>query len=146
MKTNKPLTPKQQSFVINYIKNGFNGYQAMVDAGYSHTVARVKVTSMLDNPNIKQRLAKAYQKVEARHELMLCMSIQDKAKILTQIIYDIVPQDGSEPKRDYYKDALKAINELNKMQGDYAPDKRLNVTVDATKERLLEARRQYEEF
>lgn len=140
------LTEKQSNFVLNYIKNGCNAKQAALAAGYTMSVAKVKGTSMLANPLIKERLAQAYSRIERQEIEALCMSIKEKASILSSIIYDVIPKDGTEPKRDYYKDAIKAIQELNKMSGDYAPDKRLSLTVDATKERLLEAKRVYEEY
>ena len=146
MKTRRQLTDKQQNFILNYIKNGCNGYKAMIDAGYTHDAARCKVNTMLDHPLIRERINGAFKKVESRRELAIFMTLHEKIGVLTRIIDDVIPRDGSEPKRDYYKDALKALQELNKMQGDYAPDKRLNVTVDATKDRLKEAKRIYEEY
>lgn len=141
------LTQKQYDFVINYIKNGFNAYQAALDAGYSKTFARVKTQSLINHPVINQRISKAYKAVEMSQVNQLCMSIVDKARVLDRIIRAIIPLDEAEPiKLDYVKDAIRAIAELNKMQGDYAPDKRLSITVDATKERLKEVKQMYDEY
>lgn len=143
----KPLTQKQYNFTLNYIKNGFNAYQASLDAGYSQTFATVKSGQLITHPEIKKRIAKAYQAVEVKNHNTLCMSITDKAKVLDRIIRAVVPLDETLPvDKEYMKDAIRAIAELNKMSGDYAPDKRLSVTVDATKERLREAKRVYEEY
>lgn len=140
------LTDKQQSFVINYVQSGGNAKLAALQAGYSKVYAETNTTRLITNEAIRQRLAKAYQTVERKHQSRLCMTLEEKARVLSAIIYDVVPRDGSEPKRQHYPDAINAIKELNKMQGDYAPDKRLSVTVDATKNRLAQVKKQYEEY
>ena len=141
------LTQKQYDFTLNYIKNGFNAYQAALDAGYSASYAKFKSHTLIHNPVINQRVTKAYQTIEMQQMKTLCMSIQDKAKVLDRIIRAVIPLDETEPvKLDYMKDAIRAISELNKMAGDYAPDKRLSITVDATKEKLKEVRKIYDEY
>lgn len=141
------LTQKQYDFTLNYIKNGFNAYQAAIDAGYSHNYARFKAPSLIHNPVINQRVTKAYQTIEMQQMKAICMSMQDKVKVLDRIIRAVIPLDETEPvKLDYMKDAIRAISELNKMSGDYAPDKRLSITVDATKEKLKEVRKIYDEY
>lgn len=140
------LTQKQERFVTEYISNGFNGYQAALYAGYAPTSAVVASSKLPNHPIIKKRIARAYNKISEELETELSITLADKMKVLARIIYDIIPLDGSEPKRDYYKDALKAMSELSKMQGHYMPDKRVQVTVDGTKERLIEAQKIYEEF
>jgi hypothetical protein len=147
IKVKKQLTEMQHKFVLEYVRNGFNISKAARDAGYSASFSKVHSHKLISNPLIKERIEKAYRIVEATQDRLLCMSLQDKAKVLSQIIYDIVPQDGvSEPKRQYYKDAIKAIQELNLMAGDYAPEKQGGITIDATKDKLLEAKRIYEEY
>lgn len=139
----KPLTEKQYSFVTNYIKNGFNAYQAARDAGYSEYFARTKTLTLVEHPNIKHRIEKAFQKVEQRIEV----SFDWRINKLKRLIDAIIPDDTTKAINVRQgKTAIAAMAELNKMFGDYAPDKRLSVTVDATKERLQEARRQYEEY
>lgn len=146
MKGCKPLNDREQLFVTHYIKNGYSARAAARSAGYSNASSESYAHQLLDKRHIQERITSAYKKVEARHARELCMSIEAKAKILTQIIYDVIPQDGSPPKREYYASALKAISEMNKMSGDYAPDKRLSVTVDATKDKLIEAKKVYEDY
>jgi len=147
MKSDKTLTELQYNFVLNYVKNGFNAYQAAINAGYAESVAKVEAHKILAKPQVREHLRRAYQRVEAKQLNVLCMTMQEKAKVLSRIIYDIVPKDKSqEPKRKHYDQAIKAIAELNKMSGDYAPDKRLSLTVDATKDKLEEVKRQYEDY
>ena len=147
MKPTKTLSEQQYSFVLNYIRNGFNGYRAAVDAGYSESGAKMRASSLLVQPQIREHINKAKQIIDHQRLKELCVAFEDKAEVLTRIINDIIPKDKKiEPKRALYKDAIKAISELNKMCGDYAPEKRLALTVDATKERIQDAQKQYEEF
>lgn len=141
------LTERQSKFVLNYINNGYNAYKAAIDAGYSENFAHDRSGQLVYHPAIAERICKAYTTVEVSEFKEMCMSVREKAEILDRIIREVVPKDPTQPiKLDYIKDAIKAIQELNKMSGSYAPDRRLNVTVDATKERLLEAKRVYKEY
>lgn len=75
------------------------------------------------------------------------MSIKDRAEILDRIIHEVIPKDKSQPiKHEYMKDALKAIQELNKMSGAYMPDRKININIDDTKNKLIEAKRIYEDY
>ena len=136
------LTQKQYDFTINYIKNGFNAYQAALSAGYSPTYSNIHAHKMLEHPIVKKHIQKAYQKLDRKIDI----TVEWKAKKLKRIVDNILPDDGSPDLVACYKDAIKAINELNKMQGDYAVTKTLNVTVDETKGRLIDARKIYEEY
>jgi phage terminase small subunit len=147
MAISKYLTDMQYNFVLNYVRNGFNAYQAARSSGYSEDTAKAEAYKLLAKPLVKQHIAKAQEKVDQQRLNKLYLTMEQKAKVLTRIIYDVVPKDKTqEPKREYYKDALKAISEMNKMQGDYAPEKRLSLTVDATKDKLKEINKQYEEY
>jgi phage terminase small subunit len=137
------LTQKQYNFCSSYIKNGFNAYQAAINAGYSHNYANVKAPMLLQHPIIKQRIEKAYTKAEDQ----LGMDWQWKLRKLKRVIDTFIPDDDTTKLNTFETGiALKAIAELNKMHGDYAPDKRISMTVDATQSKLLEARKQYKEY
>jgi phage terminase small subunit len=141
------LTEKQFNFALNYIRNGNNVSKAALDAGYSKRYANGDASNLLKHKGIKERVNNAYDKLVRKQDHILSITIQDKAKVLTRIIYDIVPKDESiEPKREHYKTAIAAIAELNRMAGDYAPDKRLSVTVDATQDKLNDAKKIYNEY
>ena len=147
MKATKPLTEMQYNFVTNYIKNGFNAYQAAISAGYSHDYANSTIPRMLEQPNIKPRIEKAMAKAEDKLINHLGLTYEWKAKKLKRVIEEFIPEDKTiKLNASQTKVGLSALAELNKMQGDYAPDKRLSVTVDATKEKLEEIKKQYEEY
>lgn len=147
MAITKTLTEMQHNFVLNYIRNGFNAYQAAVSSGYSEDTAKAEAYKILAKPLVKQHVIKAQEVVNQTRIKQLYITMDRKAKLLMRIINDVIPKDKSiEPKREYYKDAIKAIQELNKMQGDYAPERRLSLTVDATKDKLKEVKKQYEDY
>jgi hypothetical protein len=97
-------------------------------------------------PKIAERINAVRTVIDADFEKELAITIKDKCHYLMRIVNDILPRDGTIPVRKHYDQAMRALDMLNKMQGHYMPDKKLSVTVDATKERLLEAKRVYEEY
>lgn len=136
------LTEKQIKFCIALAENGGNAYQAAIKSGYSENYARIKAHKLARKPSIKERLAVAYQQAENDFDI----SFEWKIKKLKRII-DLVSDDLAQVVTPAQaRAAIQAIAELNKMEGHLAPNKRLNLTVDVTKARLLEAKRQYEEY
>jgi phage terminase small subunit len=144
-RVSKPLTQKQYDFVLNYIKNGFNGYQAAIDAGYTHSSAKVQASQLLANDTIKQRIDKAYQEAERKIIHNLGITYTWKMKRLKHVVEQYLPLD-KDLKASDVKIGLQALTEMNKMMGDYAPDKRLNLTVDATTSKMKEVRKIYDEY
>lgn len=133
----------QYAFATYYVQNGFNAYQAAIDAGYSENYARVKIHALIKHPAIQEQLAQ----VRETQVRKLSQEFQWKVGKLKRIINAFIPDDTEIAlKPGETKVAVSAMIELNKMHGDYAPDKRLSLTVDMTKDKLLEAKRQYEEF
>jgi len=117
------LTPKQDAFVKEYILNGGNGTQAAITAGYSPDTAQQMATENLTKPLIKAALGS--HKEELKEEFTI--SIEKKKMWLEEIIgrcmqhEPVMDKDG--PTGEYKfgaNDAIKAINELNKMDGDHA--------------------------
>ena len=139
------LTDKQYQFTLNYIKHGYNAYQAAIASGYSEKYARVQAPGLINHPPIFERIAKAHQALELKRMEELTITISDKAHMLMRIINDVMPQEG-EIKRQYYKSALQAIDMLNKMSGHYAPTKSLSVNVETTRAKIKEAKRIYNEY
>lgn len=139
-----PLTKMQVSFCQNYIANGFNAYKAAIEAGYSHDKARKGVTQFLQKPEIKNAIQEASQASKISIVEKLGITFDWRAGKLRQIIESIV--SDTEVRQQYAKTAIAAIAELNKMTGDYAPDKSLRLNVDMTKERLKDVKKAYEEY
>lgn len=62
------LTPKQKAFVREYKKNGGNGTQAAIKAGYSENTADVIATENLRKPNVKKALEIEEKKLQKKYE------------------------------------------------------------------------------
>lgn len=62
------LTPKQKAFVREYKKNGGNGTQAAIKAGYSENTADVIATENLRKPSIREALEKEERKLQEKYE------------------------------------------------------------------------------
>ena len=100
---------RQKRFVQEYITNGHNAYRAALDAGYTKNTAIACSAKMPTNPTVKPLLDKAMAVADRVLELDLGITIKTKGQWLLQLIEDVL--DPNDPKRDYYKDAIKAIQE-----------------------------------
>ena len=125
----KRLTLKQKRFVDNYISNGGNGAQAVIDAGYNVTSRSSIHTISCENlkkPLIRLELEKQGYKdsglissdavLEARkidEKNNRISSRAERAAFLTSIYEDDSLIIGAR---------LKAVDMLNRMYGDYRSD------------------------
>ena len=130
---NKRLTLKQKRFVDSYIRNGGDGAQAVLDAGYNVTsTSSIHAISCenLKKPLIRLALEKqGYEDcglidsnavLEARkidEENNRISSRVERATFLTKVFEDDSLIIGAR---------LKAVDMLNKMYGDYRSDAILN--------------------
>ena len=62
------LTPKQKAFVREYKKNGGNGTQAAINAGYSEESARAISCENLTKPYIQEALKQEEKKLQEKYE------------------------------------------------------------------------------
>ena len=62
------LTPKQKAFVREYKKNGGNGTQAAISAGYSEESARAISCENLTKPYIQEALKQGEKKLQEKYE------------------------------------------------------------------------------
>ena len=62
------LTPKQKAFVREYKKNGGNGTQAAIKAGYSEKTARKIAAENVTKPVIREALAQEEKKLQEKYE------------------------------------------------------------------------------
>lgn len=138
----KNLTPKEKLFCKAYLANGFNGTQAAITAGYSEKCARQIATRLLTKVHIKQYLQKRMEKIEQK----LDMTVEWKLEKLKKCIELSLPEIDGETVLANHNALLGAINESNKMQGHYAPEKHqnTNLNADMEKDQLDELLKQYE--
>lgn len=143
MKSKQTLTKMQFAFVNEYIKNGFNAYQAGLAAGYSPTYSKVRTGLLIKKPQVQEIISKAQDKAIDK----LSIDWAWKVGKLKRVIEEFIPTDSNiDLNKDRVKVGLTALAELNKMHGDYAPDRRLNMTVNATLEKLQDIRKTYDEY
>ncbi len=140
--TKKPLTPMQYTFCSEYVKNGGNAYQAAIKAGYSESYSQFKAPSLIHKPRLAERMESALRRIEHK----LDVPFEWRINKLKRLVNAIIPDGEGDIKIVHGKIAIQALAEINKMYGDYAPEKRMNMTVNATLDKLTEARKAYEEF
>lgn len=75
------LTPKQKAFVREYKKNGGNGTQAAISAGYSEDSARAISCENLTKPYIQEAIAQEEKKMQEKYEY----TIDDMVKELDDV-------------------------------------------------------------
>ena len=121
------LTHKQILFVEHYIQNGGNGTAAARAASYKGSTATLGAVAHenLNKPHIRDEIRR--RQGEFRNQ----MTVTTEAK--RQRLWAIANQcKGEEPMI-----AIRAIQELNRMDGDYAvPQRRSTVALDIPAEFL----------
>jgi phage terminase small subunit len=75
------LTEKQKAFCIYYCKNGWNGTQAAISAGYSQHVARDIACENLTKPNIQAEVGRLKGNLEEVCQISKGMVIQEHRKL-----------------------------------------------------------------
>jgi len=125
----KRLTLKQKRFVDNYISNGGNGAQAVIDAGYNVT-SRSSIHT-ISCENLKKPLIRLELERQGYKD---CGLISSDAIIKARKIDEQSNRVSSRAERaafltSIYEDdsliigaRLKAVDMLNRMYGDYRSD------------------------
>jgi phage terminase small subunit len=133
-----PLTPKQLLFVEHYVQHASNGTAAARAAGYKGNAATLAVVAHenLNKPYLRDEIVRRREEIREHLEI----STQAKRLLLWEVanqcaIYGEVSRsekvetmpDGTVVKTIHVlcsvfdsKAAIKAIVELNRMDGDYA--------------------------
>lgn len=135
------LSHKQRLFVENYIQTAGNGTAAARQAGYSGNAATLAVVAHenLKKPNLQAELARRRNEIQDRLEISTqakrqrLWTIAHEAACLTEVSRRVevqVAEDGTIVKTIYVEimpfdpaAAIKAIHELNLMDGDYVREK-----------------------
>lgn len=93
MAANGDLTPKQNLFCEEYLKNKFNGYKAAIAAGYKPKAAMQQAVVLLRNPKVQQRLAKLIGKLSQKNENQIQEIIEELRLLSFSDIRDYVEVD-----------------------------------------------------
>lgn len=141
------LSERERIMLEEYVMNGRKPKPAALEAGYSENTAHVASYNIIKRPAMQKVINELEQRIDQELAEKLFITVADKAEILSRILYDVVPRDPNQPVlRQYYREAMKALQELNKMQGHYAPDRSVKLTVDATKQSISEVKKVYEDY
>ena len=138
------LSPKQLLFVEHYVQNASNGTAAARAAGYKGNTATLGTvaTENLQKPYIRDEIERRREEIREHLEI----TTQDKRMLLWEVANECAKYgevsrsekvetmpDGTVVKTIYVLSsvfkpmaAIRAIDELNRMDGDYAVPKRNN--------------------
>lgn len=86
--TNSLLTPKQQQFCLEYLKD-FNGTQAAIRAGYSKKTANEQAARMLANVNIQNHIREINNAIQKS----TIMDVQEIQERLTKVARGDLEED-----------------------------------------------------
>lgn len=107
----RELSERQKTFAAEYIKNGGNGFQAAISAGYKENTAKDFRKKILEKGGLAEYIAEKQEEISRikGHDIMTLSEIQElRTKIARGEIKDSL---GFEPE---HKDRLKAMNDLEK--------------------------------
>lgn len=107
----RELSERQKTFAAEYIKNGGNGFQAAIAAGYKENTAKDFRKKILEKGGLAEHIAEKQEEISRikGHDIMTLSEIQElRSKIARGQIKDSL---GFEPE---HKDRLKAMSDLEK--------------------------------
>lgn len=111
------MSAQQRRFCMAYLANGFSPMAAARTAGYADNIHLSKAANVvLNRPSVKYFLRKKV--AEMTQELQI--TFEWKMQKLKKCVDTTIPDEGY-ANPDDMSPGLKAIDIMNKMQGDYAP-------------------------
>lgn len=133
-KVRETLTLKQQAFLKAYFLCA-NAAQAAREAGYAPKHAGKAAHCLINNPLIKSAIEENRTKIAQQ----TTVTFQDKINFL----WDLANECKDTPDKSV---CVKAIAEINKMIGHYAPERHYNenLNVNAELKDVQEIRKMYE--
>jgi phage terminase small subunit len=85
--THAALTDRQRAFIREYLKNGGNGSQAAIAAGYSKAGAAVAASRMLLHPTIAAAIREGSERQNGRVEGIVGSDVLSPERVLTETAY-----------------------------------------------------------
>lgn len=113
------LTAKQRLFCQHYLVNGHNGTQAALSAGYSENCANEIASENLAKPRIKHYVENSMR--EAAEKLGISQEY-----LLSKLKTNIENCESGKATREgivHPTGVIGSITEINKMVGNYEPEK-----------------------
>lgn len=105
------LTPKQEAFALEYIKNGGNASDAARKAGYSNGIIRNATKKLLEKGCISAYIAEKQSLIEKQKgtDIMSLAEIQQRRSMIAR--GELTDSFGFAPD---FSDQLKSMNDLEK--------------------------------
>lgn len=101
----KKLTARQKMFCEYFVASG-NATQSAIKAGYSDNYARDRIHSLMKSVGVSRYIEELQKKIQSSR----IMSAVERQEWLTELIKNQKAKDT---------DKLKAVDILNKMEGEY---------------------------
>lgn len=125
----KELTRRELIFCEKYLGLGDSGLgQAAIVAGYAKTNSRARGFELLSRPHIDRYIRKRRDEIMKETQVDLNY-VMHKLKYVT----DTFIPDDKQLKKDEVPIGLSALKEINAIQGNYAAEKRITMTLDGDK-------------
>ncbi|NHJ41463.1 MAG: hypothetical protein FK731_15640 [Asgard group archaeon] len=125
MKKNKrrlPLSIKEKKFCEFYLEKE-NAFSAALAAGYKGSGSGCR---LIKKPEILEYIKN--RQVDISHAFTI--KFEEKVKKLVDIIEGLTPEEIKSIKPEPARVIIAAIAELNRMQGDYPAEKRVNANLN----------------
>ena len=111
------LNARQKSFCEFYVASG-NATESAINAGYKEKYAGVNADKLLKNTNIQKYIEELQEKAKGNR----IMTAIERREFLTSMIKDGAVKDT---------DRLKALDILNKMDGEYTQKVEVNGNINS---------------
>lgn len=116
------LNMRQQKFVDEYIGNNGNGRQAAIAAGYSENSAAEMAYENLNKPHIKEAIEQRKRDLNAASKVGIDWRLSILQRAAEAGLETYLTEGG--PRYQAISASVSAINELNKMTGAHAAERR----------------------
>jgi phage terminase small subunit len=125
MPRTKTITPKESRAVQYFIENGGNKTKALEQAGYAKSTALRKANVVFDQIHVRNLV----NQMRVAADKKALATFEEKVGMLWRAAQEMIPED--QPLEvDKVRVGVTLVNELNKMQGDLAAEKRMNVNIN----------------
>lgn len=136
---------KEKAFILFYIREQ-NASKAIIATGYKGPKPEAAGYKMLNKPGIKRYIEQQLSIKQQEAVQKLEVSFEWIANKLKTIACKCVPDGVEIIEAKQAVAAVGALSELNKMMGNYSPERHVNVNVnaDADLERVRELAKKYQ--
>ncbi len=136
------LTGRQLQFCREYIKHNFNGQKACLAMGIKAHIARKQAWMYLQRVQVKDFIHKSL--TEAREKVG--DTFKDNHERCRHVRDVCVPLEEKDHEKMNIPGGMQAMDMLNKLDGNYAPDKSANleVKIDSDLKTLAEEIKKHE--